>query len=104
MSSMLWRYGYQPIKSFLFNQEKPNIAPKRCGFFRFGHDPGPGQRHAAKADTLYRVHAVRVPGGPRTADRSTHSRSRIMTHLKGKTALVTGASRGIGRAAALALA
>jgi 3-oxoacyl-[acyl-carrier protein] reductase len=27
-----------------------------------------------------------------------------MTHLKGKTALVTGASRGIGRAAALALA
>jgi len=27
-----------------------------------------------------------------------------MTNLKGKTALVTGASRGIGRASALALA
>jgi NAD(P)-dependent dehydrogenase (short-subunit alcohol dehydrogenase family) len=27
-----------------------------------------------------------------------------MTHLSGKTALVTGASRGIGRASALALA
>jgi 3-oxoacyl-[acyl-carrier protein] reductase len=27
-----------------------------------------------------------------------------MTHLTGKTALVTGASRGIGRASALALA
>jgi 3-oxoacyl-[acyl-carrier protein] reductase len=31
-------------------------------------------------------------------------RKQIMTTLSGKTALVTGASRGIGRATALALA
>src|SRR5258707_5099623 len=47
-----------------------------------------------------RTHAPR-----RVADSSaTHRRTTIMVNLAGKTALVTGASRGIGRASALALA
>src|SRR5258707_7052171 len=47
-----------------------------------------------------RTHAPR-----RVADSSaTHRRNFIMVNLSGKTALVTGASRGIGRASALALA
>ncbi len=45
----------------------------------------------------------RVPAVDRLASRSPIGRS-IMTPCSGKTALVTGASRGIGRAAAIALA
>jgi len=44
----------------------------------------------------------RVPAG--IGPPSTQEGSTIMTTLQGKTALVTGASRGIGRATALALA
>jgi len=88
-------------KVFFFDSEKADYESGR-------DDSGPVQKLSEPTTRAYRENEnatqrrrdARFPGGIRFIQFNENT----MTQLKGKTALVTGASRGIGRASAIALA